>query len=229
MKRATTVFALALSALLAACGQGQSPGQSSGPAVELTAPAGPYKLDPNHASLSFKVKHMGLAPYNLRFTRFDVTLDLKPDNLAASSVEVTLDPTSIRSDYSGDYKATHPDSPYQSFEEALAQGPKFFNAAQFPAVTFKSIKVEPQGKGRMKVTGDLALLGQTHPFTLDVALTGSMAQHPFTKVGALGFSGVGTFERSKFGMDIGIGKFLDDAVTVQFDGEFKQQVAPPPA
>jgi hypothetical protein len=30
-------------------------------------------------------------------------------------------------------------------------------------------------------------------------------------------------------MDIGVGKFLGDDVTVQFDGEFRQQVAPPPA
>ena len=226
MKRFAAV-PLSLVVLLAACGQG--PSQPSVPAVELTAPAGQYKVDPYHSGLGFKVQHMGLAPYNARFTRFDVVLDLKPDSLAASSVEVTIDPTSIRTDFSGDYKATHQDSPYQSFDEALAQGPKFFNAAQFPAVTFKSTKVEPQGKGRMKVSGDLTLLGQTHPLTLDVTLTGALAQHPYTKVGALGFSAAGTFERSRFGMDIGVGKFLGDAVTVQFDGEFKQQVAPPPA
>jgi len=228
MMRFATV-PLTLVALLAACGQGQGPSQPSAPAVELTAPAGQYKVDPYHSSLGFEVQHMGLAPYNARFTKFDVTLDLKPNTLAASSVEVTIDPTSIRTDFSGDYKATHPDSPYQSFEEALAQGPKYFNAAQFPAVTFKSTKVESQGKGRLKVTGDLTLLGQTHPLALDVTVTGSMAEHPYTKVGALGFSAVGTFKRSPFGMDVGVGKFLGDDVTVNFDGEFKQEVAPPPA
>jgi len=218
---------LTLFALLAACGQGQN--QTAAPAVALAAPAGQYQLDPNHRSLVGKVQHMNLAPYSLRFTRFDVTLTLDPKNLAASSVEVTLDPTSVRTDYTGDYKGTHKDTPFNSFEEALAQGPKYFNAGQFPAVTFKSTRVESQGTGRMKVTGDLSMLGKTQPLTLDVTVTGSMAEHPFTKVGALGFSAVGTFKRSLFGMDVGVGKFLGDDVTVQFDGEFKQQVAPPPA
>lgn len=221
---------LVLAALLAACGQSQSPPASTAaaPAVELTAPAGTYKLDPNHASLVGKVQHMNLAPYNVRFAKFDVTLNLDPRNLAASSVEVTVDPTSVRTDYTGDYKATHEDSPFNSFEEALAQGPKFFNAGQFPAITFKSTNVQPQGAGSLKITGDLTLLGKTHPFTLDATLTGAMAEHPYAKVGALGFSATGTFKRSPFGMDFGVGKFLDDDVTVYFDGEFQQQVAPPP-
>jgi polyisoprenoid-binding protein YceI len=225
-------FALLISvASLAACG-GQSSsdsGKPAAPAVAMTAPAGQYVLDPNHTSLVGKVQHMNLAPYHVRFTKYDVNVTLDPANLAASSVEVTIDPTSVRTDYTGDYKGTHKDSPYASFEQALAQDAKFFNAGQFAAITFKSTKVEPQGEGRLKITGDLTLLGQTHPVTLDATLTGAMATHPFAKVGAMGFSATGTFQRSKFGMDIGVGKFLGDDVTVQFDGEFRQQVAPPPA
>src|SRR5688572_17032799 len=154
-------------ALLAACGQGQGPAPTASPAVELTAPAGTYTLDQNHRSLVGKVQHFNLAPYSLRFTKFDVVLNLDPKNLGAASVEVTLDPSSVRTDYTGDYKGTHEGTPYESFEQALAQDAKFFNAGQFPAVTFKSTKVEPQGPGRMKVTGDLTLLGKTLPLTLD--------------------------------------------------------------
>ena len=221
------VIPLTFLALLAACGQGHS--QSAAPAVALTAPAGQYTLDQHHRSLVGKVQHMNLAPYSLRFTKFDVTLKLDPKNLAASSVEVTLDPTSVRTDYTGDYTGTHENTPYNSFEEALARDAKFFNAGQFPVVTFKSTKVESTGTGRMKVTGDLTLLGKTQPLVLDVTVTGSMAEHPRTKAGALGFTAVGTFKRSLFGMDFGVGKFLGDDITITFDGEFKQQVAPPPA
>lgn len=222
-------LSLTILAALAACGQGQSPAPSAMPAQELTAPAGTYKLDQNHRSLVGKVQHLDLAPYSIRFTRFDVTLMLDPKNLPASSVEVTLDPTSVRTDYTGDYKGTHKDTPFDSFEHALATGPKFFNAGQFPAVTFKSTKVEPRGPGRLKVTGDLTLLGQTHPITLDAVVTGQVAEHPRFKAPALGFSATGTFKRSAFGMDIGVGKFLGDDVTVAFDGELVQQVTPPPA
>jgi polyisoprenoid-binding protein YceI len=228
MKRFALV-PLTLLALLAACGQGQGPAQTAAPVVQLTAPAGTYKLDPNHASLVGKVQHLNLAPYSIRFAKFDVTLTLDPGNLPASSVEVSVDPTSVRTDYTGDYKGTHKDSPFESFEQALAQGPMFFNASQFPAITFKSTKVESQGTGRYKITGDLTLLGQTHPLTLDATLTGAIAEHPRSKAPALGFSATGTFKRSDFGMKIGVGKFLGDDVTVHFDGELQQQVTPPPA
>jgi len=213
-------LSLALVALLA------GPAQAA-PPVELTAPAGTYKLDPNHRTLVGKVQHLNLAPYSVRFVKFDVTLNLDPKKLGASSVEVTVDPTSIRTDYTGDYKGTHKDTPFNSFEEALAQGPKYFNAAQFPAITFKSTKVVPQGKGRLKVTGNLTLLGQTHPITLDATVTGVIPEHPKAKAPAVGFSASGTFKRSLFGMDFGVGKFLGDDVTVEFDGELMQQVAPP--
>jgi polyisoprenoid-binding protein YceI len=214
---------LTLLALLAVCGQ------VSAQAVELTAPAGIYKLDPNHRSLVGKVQHLNLAPYSVRFVKFDVTLNLDPKKIAASSVEVTVDPTSVRTDYTGDYKGTHKDTPFDSFEHALSTGPMFFNSGQFPAITFKSTKVQSQGKGRYKVTGDLTMLGQTRPLTLDATLTGAIAEHPRSKAPALGFSATGTFKRSEFGMKIGIGKFLGDDVTVTFDGELIQQVAPPPA
>jgi len=227
--RRFTALSLILLAGLAACGQPQNQAATAAAAVELTAPAGTYKLDPNHRSLVGKVQHMNLAPYSIRFTNFDVMLNLDPKNLAGSSVEVTIDPTSVRTDYTGDYLGTHKDTPFKSFEDALSTGPMFFNSGQFPAITFKSTKVEPQGPGRMKVTGDLTLLGQTHPITLDATLTGQIAEHPRFKVPALGFSATGAFKRSEFGMKIGIGKFLGDDVTVQFDGELHQQVTPPPA
>lgn len=223
---------LTLVALLAACGQSQGPAQpaaTAAPAADLTLAAGAYKLDPNHRSLVGKVQHMNLAPYSVRFTKFDVSLNLDPKNVPASSVEVTVDPTSVRTDYTGDYKGTHTDSPFNSFEEALAQGPMFFNGSQFPAITFRSTKVEQQGPGRFKVTGDLTMLGQTRPLTLDAIVTGSIAEHPRSKAPALGFSATGAFKRSEFGMNIGVGKFLGDDVTVQFDGELQQQVTPPPA
>lgn len=203
--------------------------QAAEPAVELTVPAGTYKLDPNHASLVGKVQHLNLAPYSVRFVKFEVTLNLDPGKLAASSVEVKVDPNSVRTDYTGDYKGTHKDSPFNSFEEALSTGPMFLNSKQFPAITFKSTKVVPKGKGRLQITGDFTLLGKTQPITLDATVTGAIAQHPRSKAAAVGFSATGTFKRSDFGMNIGIGKFLGDEVTVHFDGELQQQVAPPPA
>lgn len=222
-------IALIALSLLVACGKPAEPPATTAaatpPAVTIKAPAGTYKLDPYHSSLSFSVLHVGLAPYVARFTKTDATLELDPANLSASKVSATIDPTSVRTDFSGDYKATHKDSPYSSFDQRLAQEDKFFNAGQFAQISFESTAVNVSSPDRLKVTGNLTFLGQTHPVTLDVAVTGSMAEHPWTKAGAVGFSASTTFSRAAFGM-AGMAGALGDAVTIQFNGEFHQVVPP---
>ncbi len=224
-------FALTVAVALAACADGRAPSEKSAVATraapaELKAPAGRYRLDPTHSSLTFRVNHLGLSNYTARFTRFDATLDLDPANLAASTITATVEPASVRTDYSGDYRGAHKDSPYQSWDEDLARNAKFFNAGQHPTASFRSTRVEQTGPGRVRVTGDLTLLGQTHAVTLDGALVGSVAAHPFTERGAVGFSATGTFSRSAFGMNHLLQPLLvGDSVTIQFDGEF-QEVPP---
>jgi polyisoprenoid-binding protein YceI len=71
------------------------------------------KSDPYHSSLTFKIDHMGLSHYTVRFTKFDATLDLDPAKLASSSVTVSIDPTAVRTDCSGDFRAAQKDSPYK--------------------------------------------------------------------------------------------------------------------
>lgn len=236
--RALTVI-LAATLLLPGCSDPQEPkaetSQSSQPIqaqtapapkpVSIQAPAGQYKLDRNHANLSFGIMHLNLAPYIARFSDFDVTIDLDPQNLGASTVRVSIDPASVAVDYSGDYKSSHQDSPYASWQEDLAQSPKFFNAGQHPAISFISTSVKPTDAGTLAVTGDLSLLGQTNPVTLDVEVTGDLATHPFTGNGALGFTATGKLRRSEFGMmHLLEPPLLGDEVTVRFSGEFHQVV-----
>lgn len=222
---ATSVMAIAL----AACSQPAPPAEQQAAAapVQIKAPAGRYELDPNHANLSFRVNHVGLSNYVARFTKYKVTLDLDPENLAASSVVATIDPTSIRTDFSADYRAGHPDSKFQGWDEDLAQSDKFFNAGQHPQIEFRSTRVEQTRPGSMQIVGDLTLLGQTHPVTLEATLVGSSPTHPFYGGGgALGFSAKGEFERSAFGMSHLLQPpLVGDAVTIEFEGEFQQAVS----
>lgn len=238
MRSLPVLLPLALVAVLAACGKGQDPAKDQpaaepklAAAAEIKAPAGAYKLDPNHTSLTFKLRHMGLADYAMRFMKYDVQLTLDPAKPESSSVSVTIDPTSVRTDYQGDYKATHPDSPYGSFEESIARGDKMLNSDKFPAITFKSTKVEKAGD-KFRITGDLAFLGQTRPLTLEATVTGSYDKHPFTQKGAVGVAATTTFNRSEWGQT-GTQQYLGDAVTVEFHGEFQQaepsEPAPAPA
>lgn len=197
--------------------------------TEIKAPAGRYEVDPAHSSLSFSVNHLGLSNYVARFTNYKVSIQLDPANLAASKVTATIDPKSVRTDYPGDYRAGHKESKFQTWDEDLAQSDKFLNASAHPQIEFRSTTVEQTGPGTARIAGDLVLLGQTHPVTLDAKLVGSAATHPFDPTaGALGFSATGNFKRSEFGMNHLLQPLLvGDAVTIEFEGEFKQVVAPP--
>jgi polyisoprenoid-binding protein YceI len=199
--------------------------------VQVLAPAGTYALDPTHASLLFKVNHLGLTDYVARFTRYTGTLTFDPANLAASTIAFTVDPSSVRTDYPGNYRQTHAQSGFQSWDEDLSRSANFFNTGQFPEASFRSTAVEVTGANTARVTGDLTFLGQTRPVTFEVTYGGSMAQHPYTRAGAIGFTARGTFNRSEFGSRFGLAQgdqpgFLGDAVTIEFAGEFQQQAAP---
>jgi polyisoprenoid-binding protein YceI len=68
-------------------------------AEPLDVPAGTYKVDPTHASLTWKVSHLGLSNYTARFTKLTAELSFDPANRGQSKISVTVDPNSIRTDY----------------------------------------------------------------------------------------------------------------------------------
>lgn len=196
------------------------------PAV-IASPAGDYASDPNHSSVEFKLEHLSLSSYALKFRTYDATVSFDPANIAASKVTATIKPSDILAGYPGDYVANHPGTKFTSWEDDLANSTNFLDARQFPAITFVSTSVEPSGERSAKVTGDLTLKGVTKPVTLEVTFSGETASHPFSKVPALGFSATGSFKRSDFGVDYLKGMVGDD-VAVEIEGDFIQKVAPAP-
>ena len=78
--------------------------------------------------------------------------------------------------------------------------PDFFNAAEFPKMTFVSTKVEKTGDNTAKVTGDFTLLGVTKPVTLDVSFYGEKPLPWDAKTLKAGFSARGSLKPTDFGM-----------------------------
>jgi polyisoprenoid-binding protein YceI len=189
---------------------------AAAPAVQNTAPAGEYKLDNTHASVTFRVNHLGLSHYTARFTDIAGKLNFDPANPAAMSVEATVDPKSLETDFPLD----EPD-----FDAELA-GPKWLDAAKFPTITFKSTKVEPTGANTAKVTGDFTLHGITKPLTLDVTFNGGYAAGGMDPSGArIGFSAKGEIKRSEFGIAYGVPAAgtnfgVSDEVEIIIEAEF---------
>jgi len=163
--------------------------------VSTEAPAGTYTLDKAHASLIFRVDHLGFSNYTARFRRFDARLQFDPSAPAGMSVTATIDPTSLETDF--------PDPDKLDFNAVLT-GADWLAAAQFPEITFQSTSIELTGPDSAKMTGDLTLHGVTRPVTLDVTFNGGYAGHPMDPNARIGFSAHGALKRSAFGIALGI-------------------------
>lgn len=239
MKLTTTFLAASSLMVLAACSGGETASTDTADVdAAATEEAGTetaegaiaevatatYAIEPTHAFLTATVMHNGLSEYTLSFTSFDGTLDFNAEDPAASSLDFTIDPTSVWVSYPGDYKAGHPDSPHASWPEALAQDENFMNAGAYPQITFTSTEVTRSSETAGTVTGDLTFLGETHPVTLDVTYNG-VANVPWFGVRDLiGFDATTTISRSEFGQD-SLQGMISDEVVVEFSGEFLQNEA----
>ena len=158
-------------------------------AQDIAAPTGSYNLDPTHASVVWRVKHIGLAPYTARFEKFDMSLELNVEDPTQSVVTATIDPSSVSTAYPGS----------KDFDGEVS-GPGFLDAASFPTIEFVSTSIEMMGEDKAKITGDLTMLGVTKQVELVAELTGSIDKHPFAGKPAVGFLAYGSLDRTDFGM-----------------------------
>ena len=145
-----------------------------------------YKLDPSHTDVIAQWSHFGFSNPSAHFGNADGTLVYDADNVAGSSVNVTL-PLSGLNGFTA------------KFDEHLRSG-DFFDAAKFPSASFKSTKVEDLGGGKLKVTGDLTIMDVTKPVVLDVTL--NKAGENMQKQPAIGFDASTTIKRTDFGLGL---------------------------
>jgi polyisoprenoid-binding protein YceI len=180
-------------------------------------PGGNYTLDPSHASLIFRVNHLGFSRFTSQFRKFDATLTLDPKHPEKASVTATIDPRSI-----------------EIVDPTLAvdiQGPQWFDSGKFPQMTFRSTKVELTGPNTARITGELDLHGITLPVSWDASFNGGYAANPYDPKGArVGFSAHGALKRSAFGMGFGIPApgttmGVSDAVDFTIEAEFNHPAA----
>ena len=177
-------------------------------AAPVNAPAGAYALDKTHASLTWRISHLGLSQYTARFAAFESEIMLNPKDPTRSRVTVRIDPRSVRTDF--------PFPEQEDFDKVVAE--RFLKANEHPEIRFQSTGLVATGPTSGKLTGNLTFLGQTRPVTLDVTLNGAM-EHPFRKIPVLGFSASGTIRRSDFGSTDLLGP-IGDEVTLLIEAEY---------
>ena len=172
-----------------------------------SVPAGSYIVDPHHAALTGKIRHMGLSHFVFRFRRFDARFTYDPDHPTVPRVEVSVDPSSIDTNVDG-------------FDTNMATSERHFNIAKFPEIKFVSDALKFTGADTGILEGQMTFLGVTKPFALNVTFLG-VAQ---SRRGAtVGLSATGTFKRSDYGFADGSGNLADDVV-ISIEGDFMQQL-----
>ncbi|MFP9099395.1 YceI family protein [Flavobacterium sp. RHBU_24] len=143
-----------------------------------------WVLDPTHSEVTFKVKHLMFTNVSGNFTKFEATAESDDDNFDNASFSFSADVDSINTN--------------NADRDGHLKSADFFDAAQFPTITFKSTSVAKAEESEYVVTGDLSIHGETKPVTLAVEY-GGIQKDPWGNIKS-GFSVVGKINRKDFGL-----------------------------
>lgn len=143
-----------------------------------------WSIDPMHSEVQFKVKHLVISTVTGFFKSFEGTVESETEDFDGAKINFSIDIDSI------DTKQTQRDEHLKS--------PEFFDAAQYPHITFSSTSFTKTGDEEYELNGDLTIKGVTKPVTLNVEYGGSAADfYGNTKAG---FEITGKVNRKEFGL-----------------------------
>ena len=151
------------------------------------AHADDFEVDPVHSSVVFRIKHVGVSYTYGRFNQVEGTFSLD-DDLAKCKVELTIRAASVDTN--------------NAKRDQHLRGPDFFNAEEFPVITFTSKQWTKKDADTWTIKGDLSLHGVTQEISIDVDLVGRGERGPMGY--RAGVEAVFTIQRSTFDMTFGI-------------------------
>ena len=172
-------------------------------AVSLALPfsalaADSYTIDSAHTYPHFSISHLGFSTMQGRFDKTSGTVTL--DRAAKSgSVDITIETASISTGFA-------------KRDEHL-KSPDFFNAAEFPSITYKSTAIHFKGDTPASVDGNLTISGVTKPVTLTVDAF-NCGTNPMSKKDECGAAASTQIKRSDFGVKYGVPNIGDDVKLV---------------
>ena len=162
-----------------------------------------YAIDTVHSHAQFKILHLNVGYQYGRFNDLEGSVVVDEKNPANSKVEITIKTASV-------------DTKNAKRDEHL-RSPDFFNAKQFPNLSFKSSKVEKTSANNYKVTGSLTLHGKSKTISFNFKKTGE-GKDPW---GQYRMGGETTFsiDRTDYGINFmpdGLGKEV--TLMLSFEG-----------
>lgn len=155
------------------------------------AMAAQYVIDKRgmHASINFKIKHLGYSWLTGRFNSFDGQFSYDPAKVNESKVSVTIDTTSVDSNH--------------AMRDKHLRSDDFLDVKKYPSATFVSSKVVAKSSGNFQIIGTLTLHGVSKEITIDAQHIGG-GKDPWGGY-RQGFSGVTTIALKDFGIKKSLG------------------------
>ena len=143
-----------------------------------------FNIDSVHSTAIFRVQHLGAGNFYCRFNELEGTIDW--DAEAGPSFDVSIKIESV-------------DSGNEALDRHLKNA-DFFDAKQFPTMTFKSTGAKKMGDN-WKVMGEMTMHGVTKAVEVDMEFVGRADVGRGDRVG---FETTFTVKRSDFGMKWGV-------------------------
>lgn len=152
--------------------------------VTTSAFAATYKIDPDHSSVSFTIRHL-FSNTKGEFKKFEGTIDYEPGQPETWKTEATIQADSI------DTNVAPRDKHLKSAD--------FFDVEKYPTLTFKSTKLTATSDTKATMEGMLTIHGVEKPVTLDVDIHG-VGKDPWGNTRA-GFTATTQINRKDFGLN----------------------------
>lgn len=172
-----------------------------------------YELDPTHTYVGFSIRHVMVTQQRGQFHGVTGTLILNREEFAESRVEASIEVASV-------------DTNVPQRDEHLKSA-DFFDAANYPNMTFVSKEIRPAAGGHWQVIGDLTLRGTTRSVTLDAEPISAESRDPFGMI-KVGTSATTKISRKDFGLvwntvlETG-GVAVGDEVKITLDLQFQRK------
>jgi len=152
--------------------------------VASSAFAANYEIDPDHSSVTFKVRHLAISSVDGHFADVKGGFSFDPANPSAAKANATIGVNSI------DTRQTKRDEHLKS--------PDFLDATKHPTIAFTTNEIRDASSTAFKAVGDLTIHGVTKPVTLDVTVGGTAKDMYGNERAA--FSATTTINRKDFGL-----------------------------
>ncbi|GAB5500594.1 MAG: YceI family protein [Pseudohongiellaceae bacterium] len=171
-----------------------------------------WEIDAEHFSIMFAVEHIGYQQQIGMFLDASGSFRYDPQTNELFSGQVEVAANSVFSNH-------------EERDQHL-RGGDFLDAGDHSLVVFNATEFTPDRNNSMTgtLTGNLTLLGETHPVQMQVTLN-KRERYPFGhRQETLGISASTTIQRSQWGMDYGVSNNLvGDAVDLRFEFEAIRQ------